>query len=217
MTVHQRSWFRGLWPVLILFVGALFLRSRSHAEILPPHQDLASFPAQIGLWTGTNIAIPPENLAVLGPGHFMERLYQDPGKAPIDLFIAFFPSQSTGDTIHSPKHCLPGAGWTPVESKIIRVPWGNGRVLTANYYVLELGLSKEVVIYWFQSHGRSVASEYWVKFYLVEDALRMNRTDGALVRVITPVGENEALSSGEQRALNFTKEVLPMLGGYIPN
>ncbi|MGH9345593.1 MAG: exosortase C-terminal domain/associated protein EpsI [Terriglobia bacterium] len=217
MKRHRRSWFRGLWPVLILFAGALFLRSRSHAEVLPPHKDLDAFPAQIGQWAGTRVTIPADSLAVLGPGHFLERLYQDPGKTSIDLFIAYFPSQSTGDTIHSPKHCLPGAGWTPIESKIIRVPWGDGRVLTANYYVLELGLSKEVVIYWFQSHGRSVANEYWVKFYLVEDALRMNRTDGALVRVITPVGDSETLSSGKQRALNFTKMILPKLSSYIPN
>lgn len=213
----RRSWWNGLWPVLILFAGALFLRSRSHAEILPPSRKLISFPEQIGQRTSTNVPIPQSSLAVLGPGHFLERLYQAPDKEPIDLFIAYFPTQSTGDTIHSPKHCLPGAGWTPVESKIIHVPWGDGRVLTANDYVLQLGLSKEVVIYWFQSHGRSVASEYWVKFYLVADALRMNRTDGALVRVITPVGDNEALPAGEQRALAFTREILPMLHSYIPN
>lgn len=216
MTAQRRSRLRGLWPVLILLVGALFLRSRSRAEVLPPHQDLAAFPAQIGSWTGSRVTIPQESLAVLGPGHFLERLYQDPGKEAIDLFIAYFPKQSTGDTIHSPKHCLPGAGWTPVESKIIHVAWGDGQMLNANEYVLQLGLSKEVVIYWFQSHGRTVASEYWVKFYLIEDALRMNRTDGALVRVITPVGDTEAISSSEQRALNFTRKVLPMLHTYIP-
>lgn len=216
MRGQRRSWLRGLWPVLILLVGALFLRSRSRAEVLPPHQDLSAFPKQIGPWIGSRVTIPAENLAVLGPGHFLERLYQDPGKEPVDLFIAYFPRQSTGDTIHSPKHCLPGAGWTPVESKIIHVDWGNGQVLNANDYVLQLGLSKEVVMYWFQSHGRTLASEYWVKFYLIEDALRMNRTDGALIRVITPVGDTEAISSGEQRALDFTRKVLPMFHAYIP-
>lgn len=217
MTYRRQTWIRGIWPVAILVVAAVFLQSRSHAEVLPPHEKLSSFPAQIGPWSGSLLTIPSSALAVLGPGHFLERLYTTPGNPSVDLFLAYFPKQSTGDTIHSPKHCLPGAGWTPVHSSIIRVPWGNGNVLTANYYVLEMGLNKEIVIYWFQSHGRTVASEYWVKFYLVEDALRMNRTDGAMVRVITPLGYAESLSSGKARAVDFAKLILPMLSTYIPN
>lgn len=217
MSAHNQKWIRGVWPVLILLVAALFLHSRSHAEVLPPHEELSNFPARIGAWDGTTLTIPSQALAVLGPGHFLERLYTHPGKPSVDLFLAYFPVQSTGDTIHSPKHCLPGAGWTPVESKIIHVPWGNGNVLNANYYVLQLGLNKEVVIYWFQSQGRTVASEYWAKFYLVADALRVNRTDGALVRVITPVAVGEDLNAGKERALDFTRLVLPMLGKFIPN
>ncbi|MGH9449012.1 MAG: exosortase C-terminal domain/associated protein EpsI [Terriglobia bacterium] len=216
MNQTRRTWIRGLWPVLVLFLAALFLHSRSHAEVLPPHRALDTFPARIGSWDGTTLTIPSSALAVLGPGHFLERLYTDPGKPSVDLFLAYFPAQSTGDTIHSPKHCLPGAGWTPVKSTIIHIPWGSGQTLTANYYVLELGLSKEVVIYWFQSHGRTLASEYWVKYYLVADALRMNRTDGAMIRVITPLADNEPLTSGKQRALDFTRRILPMLGEYIP-
>jgi len=103
-----------------------------------------------------------------------------------------------------------------VQSSVITVPWGGGKILRANYYVLQLGLSREVVLYWFQSHGRTVASEYWARFYLLADALRMNRTDGALVRVITPVADGEALASGKQRALTFTRLILPLLGKYIP-
>lgn len=216
MTQRRHSWLRGLWPVLILVVTAVFLQSRSRAEVLPPHEKLSSFPDQIGAWTGSSLTIPSSALAVLGPGHFLERLYTAKGKPDVDLFLAYFPKQSTGDVIHSPKHCLPGAGWTPVHSAIIRVPWGNGNVLTANYYVLEMGLSKEIVVYWFQSHGRTVASEYWVKFYLVEDALRMNRTDGAMVRVITPLAYSEPLAGGKDRAIDFAKLILPMLSKYIP-
>lgn len=214
---RTRSWLRGLWPVLILLLCALFIRSRSRAEVLPPHKNLHSFPFQIGRRIGTSLTISKGDLAVLGPGHFMQRDYRAPGRPDVNLYIAFFPKQTTGDAIHSPKHCLPGAGWSPVVSKIINIPWGDGNILKANYYVLELGLDKEVVIYWFQSHGRTVASEYWVKFYLVEDALRMNRTDGALVRVITPVGDGEPLSGGKHRVIAFTRRILPLLEQYIPN
>jgi len=211
-----KSWIRGLFPVLLLLVAALFLHRYVQAEVLPPHQELASFPSQIGPWDGTALTIPSGDLAILGPGEFIERLYRDPGRPDVDLFLAYFPRQRTGDTIHSPKHCLPGSGWTPVQSSVITVPWGGGKILRANYYVLQLGLSREVVLYWFQSHGRTVASEYWARFYLLADALRMNRTDGALVRVITPVADGEALASGKQRALTFTRLILPLLGKYIP-
>lgn len=217
MSLQKHPWIRGIFPVLLLLAAALFLHGHMHAELLPPHSKLASFPPQIGPWTGKTLTIPSEDLAILGPGEFLERDYQNPSKpVGIDLFIAYFPSQKTGDTIHSPKHCLPGSGWTPVESSVIHVPWGNGKVLNANYYVLQLGLSREVVIYWFQSHGRTVASEYWARFYLVTDALRMNRTDGALVRVISPVASQEPMKNAQQRVLNFTKEILPLLGNYIP-
>ncbi len=202
--------------MLLLLVAALFLHRYVQAEVLPPHQELASFPSQIGPWDGTALTIPSGDLAILGPGEFIERLYRDPGRPDVDLFLAYFPRQRTGDTIHSPKHCLPGSGWTPVQSSVITVPWGGGKILRANYYVLQLGLSREVVLYWFQSHGRTVASEYWARFYLLADALRMNRTDGALVRVITPVADGEALASGKQRALTFTRLILPLLGKYIP-
>jgi EpsI family protein len=216
VSLSKQTWLRGLWPVLLLVLAALFLHTHSHAEVLPPHRNLDLFPDRIGAWTGDRIVIPQADLAVLGPGRFLERRYVAPDKPAIDLFIAYFPTQTTGDQIHSPKHCLPGAGWTPFYSTVVRVPWGNGKTLNANYYALQLGSDREVVLYWFQSHGRTTASEYWEKFYLVADALRTNRTDGALVRVITGLTDREPLASAEQRALNFTRQILPLLGNYIP-
>jgi EpsI family protein len=212
----SRSWVRGLWPVLLLITTGVFLRTHSHAEVLPPHRNLDAFPKRIGRWVGANVTIPKADLQVLGPGDFLERTYGAPDSPPIDFFLAYFPKQTTGDQIHSPKHCLPGAGWSPFYSTVVRIPWGHDRVLNANYYALQLGADREVVLYWFQSQGRTTASEYWEKFYLVADALRTNRTDGALVRVITGLTDRETLVSGEQRALAFTKQILPLLGSYIP-
>lgn len=216
MSEFGRSWVRGIYPVLLLLAAALLLHRYVQAEVLPPHQTVDSFPSQIGPWKGSTITIPSADLAILGPGEFLERLYHNPEKPSVDFFLAYFPSQRTGDTIHSPKHCLPGSGWTPVQSSVISVPWGDGNVLHANEYVLQLGSSREVVLYWFQSHGRTVASEYWARLYLLADAVRTNRTDGALVRVIAPVAEGETVASGEKRALGFTQLILPLLGKYIP-
>ncbi|MGH9354954.1 MAG: exosortase C-terminal domain/associated protein EpsI [Terriglobia bacterium] len=216
MNERRRSWVRGIYPVVLLLLAAIFLHRYAQAEVLPPHQDVTSFPSRLGPWEGTTLTIPAGDLAILGPGEFVERTYRDGAKPMVDLFLAYFPSQRTGDTIHSPKHCLPGSGWTPVETSVISIPWEHGKVVRANYYVLQLGSSREIVIYWFQSQGRTEASEYWAKLYLLADALRTNRTDGALIRVITPVGEGESLEGGKKRAVTFTRLVLPLLGRYIP-
>lgn len=162
--------------------------------------------------------IPPAFLEVLGPGEFLSRIYNSSATEPyIDLFLAYFPSQKTGDTIHSPKNCLPGAGWTPIESGRMQLERPDGSAIDANRYLLEKGDSRLLVLYWYQSHGRAVASEYWAKYYLVADAIRMNRTDGALVRVITPVISGESVAAAERRAVGFNNNLVPFLDRYIPD
>jgi EpsI family protein len=84
-------------------------------------------------------------------------------------------------------------------------------------YVISNGSSRQYVLYWYQAHGRSVASEYWAKFYLVDDAIRMNRTDGALVRVITPLAPNEDLAKARERVVGFTAQLAPQLHRFIPD
>jgi EpsI family protein len=97
--------------------------------------------------------------------------------------------------------------------ELTRPGTGNIRV---NHYVLAKGLDRLLALYWYQAHGRVVASEYWAKFYLVADAIRMNRSDGALVRVMTPIAQNESLTSAEKRGVAFVQDVLPLLDRYIP-
>ena len=130
--------------------------------------------------------------------------------------MVYFASQRSGDTIHSPKNCLPGAGWQPLDSGRSEIALSGGRSLTAARYVVARGNERQLVLYWFQSHGKTTASEYSAKFQLVTDAIRLNRTDGALVRVVTPVllGETEAQS--ERRAVEFIRLMYPALDGFIP-
>jgi EpsI family protein len=205
-------------PVALLMgATALFVHGRGTGEQLPPHKDLASFPDQIGAWSGTRLTIRAEVLDVLGPGEYSQRLYRNPNEDRyVDLFLAYVPNQRTGDWLHSPKHCLPGAGWVPVAENRLPLARPGGGQITVNRYVIAKGLDQQIVLYWYQSHGRVVASEYWAKLYLVEDAIRLNRTDGALVRVITPVSSSESLESGERRAVAFATQLLPILDAYIP-
>jgi len=136
---------------------------------------------------------------------------------PIGLFIGYFPTQRTGVTIHSPKHCLPGAGWAFESSEYVDLTDAQGKPHQVGEYVIVNGPIKQFVIYWYQAHGRSVANEYMAKVYMAADAMRLNRTDGALVRVITPIDPREPESEAKARAEEFTQQLAPVLPRFIPN
>ena len=201
----------------MLLGTALLLRSRSQAEQIPPREQLASFPMRVGDWTGRELGVSEAVRDVLGDGDFMDRAYFRGSEEPyVDLFIAYFPTQQTGSTIHSPQHCLPGAGWTPMEKRRVVLKGPPGELVPANRYIIARGLDRRLVLYWYQSHGRAVASEYWAKFYLVADSVRMNRSDGALVRIVTGFSGNKDLPSAESRAGEFAAQIMPLLDDFIP-
>ncbi len=198
---------RFLIAAVLLAVTAIFLQARSRNELVPVRQPLKAFPQQLGEWTGTDVAIP-----------FLLRVYQDDsGRNPdVDLFLAYFSSQRAGDTIHSPKNCLPGAGWSPIEASRISIS-SPGRVhFPANRYIIAKGTERQLVLYWYWAHDRAVASEYLAKFYLVADSIRMNRSDGSLVRVTTPLRSEESADAALDRLLAFAGKVVPVLNSFVP-
>ena len=203
---------------VIIASTAVFLKAHSRAEYFPPRQALESFPAQIQDWSGTDVALSKDTLDVLGPGDFLVRVYRNSNEQVpyIDLFIAYFPSQRAGDTIHSPKNCLPGAGWSPVQSSRITLSIPGHKPFNANRYVITKGESRQLVLYWYWAHDRGVASEYWAKYYLVADSIKMSRSDGALVRLTTPINLGESAAAAQERLMPFVAEVVPKLNDYIP-
>jgi EpsI family protein len=203
---------------LIITATAVFLRAHSRAESFPSRHPLSSFPTQVGTWDSTDVALSKETLDVLGPGDFLLRVYRDSAEQLpyIDLFVAYFPSQRAGDTIHSPKNCLPGAGWAPVQSERISLSIAGHAPFDANRYLIAKGDSRQLVLYWYWAHDRGVASEYWAKYYLVADSIKMNRSDGALVRVTTPLKVGETVEAAQQRIMPFVSELVPQLNTYIP-
>ena len=210
------TFWRFLVTACLLAGTAALLRGRQAGELVPRSEPLGSFPDQIGEWKGQDLSISADVLSVLGPGDFLSRIYARPGQPYIDFFVAYFPSQRAGDTIHSPKNCLPGSGWTPLESVRITIAGADGSRIPANRYLIQKGDDRQLVIYWYQAHGRSVASEYLAKFYLVADAIRMNRSDGSLVRVMTPVAAGEDSAATEKRAMDFARQIMPLLNKYVP-
>ena len=209
---------RFLLVVALLGTTAVFLQAHGRVERVPDRLPLASFPKQLNGWTGTDISIEQDVLDVLGAGDFLLRVYRNENLAQpyVDLFIAYFPSQRAGDTIHSPKNCLPGAGWRPAESDRIDISLPGHRPFPANRYVIEKGQDRQLVLYWYWAHDRAVASEYWAKFYLVADSMRLNRSDGSMVRVTTPLRAGESADAAQQRLLSFAGGVVPLLNQYVP-
>ena len=116
--------------------------------------------------------------------------------------MGYYGSQKTGDTIHSPKNCLPGAGWDPVRSGFATISAAGGRQIVVNEYVIQQDEDKQLVFYWYQGRGRVIASEYAGKFWMVGDAISRNRTDGALVRLNTPINDNEASARARLVSIN---------------
>jgi EpsI family protein len=203
---------------LVLLAAAILLQASNRSEVLPPHLPLGSFPSHLENWDGSDLAIPKEVLDVLGKGDFLLREYQNKSAAEpdVNLFLAFFPSQRAGDTIHSPKHCLPGAGWYPIESSRTMLSFPDHTPFQVNRYVIAKGTDRELVLYWYWAHNRAVASEYWAKFYLVDDSIRLHRSDGSLVRVTTQLAPNESTDHAQQRLVSFAGNVVPLLNRYIP-
>lgn len=210
------GWIRTLLPLLLLAATALFLDARSRPETLVPRPPLKDFPDFLLGWRGQSVRIDAQTREVLGDGDFMERYYTAPAQVPVDLFVAYFPTQRTGSTMHSPKNCLPGAGWTPIESSRYPLTAPDGRRIEVNRYVIARGEQRQVVMYWYQSHGHYIASEYVAKIRLVLDSVRLNRSDGALVRVVTPVAPTETIEAATARAARFAEASLAQLEGFIP-
>lgn len=202
----------------ILLATAVLLQARGRKEVYPPRLPLSALPHRIGEWSATDVPIPADQLEVLGPGDFLLRVYEKESRREpyIDLFIAYFPTQRAGDTIHSPKNCLPGAGWSPVENSRVRLAFSGLRPFNVNRYIISKGGDRQMVLYWYLAHDRAVASEYWAKFYLVTDAMRLNRSDGSLIRLTTPLSRGENPAAAEQRLVSFAGLLVPQMSQYVP-
>jgi EpsI family protein len=206
--------------VLLLFSAAVIAKA-SRIEDTPPREAFTQFPFQIGAWRGEDTErFTDEVMKVLGADDYLSRFYRTE-KSTLGLYVGYYKSQRQGDTMHSPLNCLPGAGWQPLDKSYlpIQVAYAKGQQteITVNRYVIEKGLDQQVVLYWYQSHGRVIANEYRSKIFMVYDAARLNRSDAALVRVTSPRLSSDANGGGaEARAVEFVKATFPLLERFLP-
>jgi hypothetical protein len=179
--------------VAILYRNCSVEQSRSHGEVVLAKKPFATFPLHLAdRWEGRELGLDQATLDVLKLSDYMMRVYKPlieslppsdssprslHAQIPAWLYVGYYQSQRTGATYHSPQNCLPGAGWQFVESTHVPISVGTS-VVTINQVVIQKGLDKQVILYWYHDRGRVIASEYWAKAYLLWDAATRNRTDG---------------------------------------
>jgi len=139
--------------------------------------------------------------------------------APVNLYTAYYVNQRKGESIHSPRSCIPGGGWQIASHEVVSVDGVSvrGQPMKFNRLLIQKGEDRQLVYYWFQQRGRNLTNEYLVKWFLFQDALAMNRSDGALVRLVTPSPRGEDLADADRRLGEFLQVLLPTLDRHIPN
>jgi len=202
--------------IVVLTLAAAALHHLSQGEAVPLSKPLSALPLQLQGWQGVDLPLEPRIVQALGVSDFLDRAYQSADHRPVFLYVGYYKSQRTGVSIHSPKNCLPGTGWEPVTAGRVALPLPNGERTIVNQYVVENGLRRQLVLYWYQSHGRVIASEYRGKVYMVLDSLRLHRTDAALVRVSSPIAKEDEQASYNQ-VFAFAQEFLAQSAGIIPD
>jgi EpsI family protein len=201
--------------VLILLAGAgLYSARAGSVEAVVSRVPLASLPLALGDWHGREAApLADDVLAQLGVDDYVNRQYARAGAPPIGIYVGYYASQRQGDTIHSPQNCLPGAGWIPTETTVTQLPAGD-RLVPVNQFVIQKALDRQVVLYWYHGRGRVTANEYANKAFLMLDAAHLHRTNGGLVRLITPVSSSVEAAKSEVAA--FARLLLTQLDRHLP-
>ena len=205
--------------LMSLAVGAAFVLAPAQTQVEVARTGFAQFPRDIGDWSGSMSGLDPDTLRVLAANDYVNATYTAPGEAaPVNFFSAWYLKQTEGTGIHSPAVCLPVGGWEvsaiePVQVSIPGTVYGN---FTVNRAVIQKGVSKQLVYYWFEQRGRRMTNDYLVKASVVWDSLILGRSDGALVRFVTAINPDETEDQAAARMQRFMATLLPKLPRFIP-
>jgi exosortase D (VPLPA-CTERM-specific) len=202
---------------ILLVVSILLAHGVDFREKVPSSRPFDQFPLRIFDWQGVRTTMEKEYLDALKFDDYVMVDYKDPQGKMVSFYTAYFGSQTKGGSIHSPASCLPGGGWVFEESGDVTFPLKNGAgSMRVNRAYMQKGGTRELTYYWFPQRGRIVTNLFQLKLYTFWNALTSRRTDGALVRVITPVYESEQLADADTRLQGFTREMTPVLATFLP-
>lgn len=214
----MKSSWRFAVLLTLLLVGGIVVNAWEYLGEKPAaRKDLKDFPNQLGAWQqlGPDQRFDDATLSVLRASDYLMRNYRSAAGQGGNLYIGYYASQRDGATYHSPLNCLPGSGWTMSAPGLVTIAPPGKAPFEANRYVIENGSTKELLIYWYQGRGRAVASEYWGKVYTIIDSVRLRRSDGAMVRVMVPVGPSETAALAAATELAASASTL--LPEFIPD
>jgi exosortase D (VPLPA-CTERM-specific) len=195
---------------LILVSGSLIT---NRPEVIPERNRFVTFPMIIGEWQGRSSLLEAWVENDLALDDYVLSDYSTPDGKVANLYVAYYASQRSGESPHSPLVCIPGGGWSITNLERLNSATNH----PFNRAIIERNGSKQLVYYWYEERGRSIASEYWSKWYLLSDAITKNRSDGALVRLITAISPGELEHDADKRLMQFMQDVRPNLSAYLPS
>ncbi|GIK34485.1 MAG: hypothetical protein AMXMBFR45_12540 [Gammaproteobacteria bacterium] len=206
---------------LAVLVGTAAMAAVSQRQdLVPARSSLTTFPLVLGDWHGSEMPVDQQSLDTLKADDTILVLYNREGDpAGVGLWMAYYSNQRSGRAIHSPATCLPGGGWQMQELQAVEIPdvRADGGPLPVNRSIIAQGGARQLVYYWFAQRGRMLTNEYLVKWYIFWDGLTMRRTDGALVRIITPVTDGpDGVAQADQRLQAFVRTLDPKLAYFVP-
>jgi exosortase D (VPLPA-CTERM-specific) len=201
--------------VFLLLATVAVAHTASFEEKTPLAKPFIDFPLQVGDWSGSRQVMEQQFLDTLKLSDYTIIDFRSPAGREVNFYVAYNQSQSKGQATHSPGTCLPYSGWVFNDSGLASVPCADGMMQVSRAFMEKNGV-KQLVYYWFPQRGRILTNLYQIKLYNFWDALTRHRTDGALVRIITPVYQDENPAAAEQRLQGFTRQVVPILGTFLP-
>ena len=205
--------------VILLAASLVLAQGVEFREKIPPNKSLSQFPLTIGQWIGKRESMEQRFINALDLSDYVIVDYKNSLGKQINFYTAYYESQRKGESIHSPATCLPGSGWTFNDAGTVRIPvtYKSNITMPVNRAYMLKNDYRQLSYYWFPQRGRILTNAYQLKLYAFWDALTRQRTDGALVRVITPVYKDENLENAEKRLQSFTRELVPELAKFLPD
>lgn len=206
--------------IVVLAASALLATSvEAREDARVPRKTFVDFPLSIEEWRGQDLPLEQVYIDTLKFDDYMLIDYRDHDGGYINLYAAFYASQRKGQSAHSPRSCIPGGGWEITSLSMREIPAlePGAPSFRVNRALIQRGRNSQVVYYWFKQRDRHVTNEYLVKWYLLWDALTRNRTDGALVRLVSFPHDDEDLDAVDRRLTTFAAQVAGHLGEFVPN